>query len=365
MYKITISIIAELIVFFFLGCSSGEKTYTEEIINGVRVVHNNAPLWGDEKKISLEFVQKIGELESEDENYLLYYPIDITRDNEGFLYILDKDGRNIKKYTADGEYVAAFGGEGQGPGEFEMPYFIEVANNGDIWISDASGRMQVLSPEGKYKREIRLKPGSTSFALFENGNILNSNLSFDMQEDFTIVKILNKDGELINEFGEPVRYNDIVNNFSGNNNKFFVDSRENVIIVYSYREDIEKYSAEGELIFRIIRDLNYNLEIKEVTDDRGRTRTRFTSISRNAGVDHKDRIWDLIWKRQLEEGEEFDRDNLDKYWEFNIYSREGILLTKLPPPGHLFDTIQHIGDRLYFIDPHKDACIYEYRIVEK
>ena len=69
-----------VIILFLLNCGGEDATYTVEMIDGVRHVHNLTPLWSDEQKISLEFVRQIGELESEDENYQFYQPIDITVD---------------------------------------------------------------------------------------------------------------------------------------------------------------------------------------------------------------------------------------------------------------------------------------------
>ncbi|MCP4723609.1 MAG: hypothetical protein GY863_01160, partial [bacterium] len=65
------------------------ETFTIEIIDGVRHVHNLAPKWGDKPKVELEFVRKIGDMESDNENYMLFRPPDISMDSEGNIFILD------------------------------------------------------------------------------------------------------------------------------------------------------------------------------------------------------------------------------------------------------------------------------------
>ena len=43
-----------------------------QIADGVRIVHNKEPVWDDESKVRLEFVQKIGGIDAVDENYILF-----------------------------------------------------------------------------------------------------------------------------------------------------------------------------------------------------------------------------------------------------------------------------------------------------
>jgi len=80
------------------ACGQKTEMYTEEIIDGVRHVNNYPPLWGDESRVGLEFVRKIGELEEENENYLMYRIIDVCLDKEGNLYVVDNGNRRIQVF---------------------------------------------------------------------------------------------------------------------------------------------------------------------------------------------------------------------------------------------------------------------------
>ncbi|MCH7783683.1 hypothetical protein IID62_11525, partial [candidate division KSB1 bacterium] len=56
-----------------INCAPKEQTYTVEMVDGTRVVHNLAPAWGDEQKITLNLVRTLGEVGvEEDENYQFF-----------------------------------------------------------------------------------------------------------------------------------------------------------------------------------------------------------------------------------------------------------------------------------------------------
>ena len=61
-----------------ITCAEQPGQNSEKIVDGVRFIENNSPLWGSERKISLEFIRKIGEAEGTDENYILFKPNDVA-----------------------------------------------------------------------------------------------------------------------------------------------------------------------------------------------------------------------------------------------------------------------------------------------
>ena len=71
-----------LFIFIILfACSKRKVTYTIEENNGIRNIVNHALQWGSNQKITLEFIRKVGELEAEDEHFLLFKPRDCVRDS--------------------------------------------------------------------------------------------------------------------------------------------------------------------------------------------------------------------------------------------------------------------------------------------
>ena len=71
-----------LLGFGLLLSCGGERNYSVETKNGIRFVHNRQPD-SSESATHLEFVRKIGEMESEDENFMFNFPIHVARDVDG------------------------------------------------------------------------------------------------------------------------------------------------------------------------------------------------------------------------------------------------------------------------------------------
>ena len=62
-------------------------------------------------------------------------PEGVTADNYGFVYVADTRNHRIQKFTTDGKFVARWGSEGDGNGEFLHPTDIAVDNNGFVYIT--------------------------------------------------------------------------------------------------------------------------------------------------------------------------------------------------------------------------------------
>ena len=67
----------------------------------------------------------------------------------GNLYVLDTGNHRVQKFSPDGKYLATFGRQGQGPGEFYYASWLAVDANGFFYVSDPNNqRIQVLTPDG-------------------------------------------------------------------------------------------------------------------------------------------------------------------------------------------------------------------------
>ncbi|MFC1492479.1 6-bladed beta-propeller [candidate division KSB1 bacterium] len=358
-----------------LNCS-GNDTYTEEIIDGVRHVHNLAPEWGDEQRLNLELVQKIGQLEGENENYMLYKPIDVAVDAMDNIYIFEMGERQIKKFSRDGKYITSIGRAGQGPDEFDVgQQSVEIDKNGFMYIPSMSGKIKILTPEGKYSGMLDLPYPSMYFKLLGSGNIIfSSYLTMKMRDEdkdnLNILTLFSKEkNEIIKEFSPGIDYGDRSITGQGNIVCIDVDRYDNIYISYNSQNRIEKYNPSGELLLKIDMELPYTLDY-EVKDEEftygERTITTkrgyFANVSGFIGIDSKNRIWNLYYRKQIEEEEK------ETWWrnlEYGVFDNDGVLLTYVPIPDHYFDNIQQFSDRLFFVDPFREMCVYEYRIVEK
>ncbi len=84
----------------------------------------------------------------------LYYPSAIDTDSAGNLWVADAGNSRIEKFSASGRFLAAYGSEGTGDGQFIWPLGLAVnQSTGDIYIADTGNeRIQQFSPEGRFIR---------------------------------------------------------------------------------------------------------------------------------------------------------------------------------------------------------------------
>ena len=66
------------------------------------------------------------------------YPVDITVDKAGNFYIVDEKGHRVLKYSAEGEFLHAFGEYGDAAGQFIAPFQIASLEDGTLFIADTA-----------------------------------------------------------------------------------------------------------------------------------------------------------------------------------------------------------------------------------
>ena len=104
--------------------------------------------WDSERVLEPEM--RIGTLEGE-EAYMLGDVNGLAVAPDGSIYLYDRQGPALRKYSADGEYLATFGREGSGPGEYEQSDGgLAVLPDGRVLLRDpGNARINVYSPEGE------------------------------------------------------------------------------------------------------------------------------------------------------------------------------------------------------------------------
>jgi hypothetical protein len=79
-------------------------------------------------------------------------------DPDGFFWLTDRTGHQIKKYTPDGKLVMTIGTgkPGNGPDTFNVPTGIQFFRNGDILVSDGywNSRVAWFNRQGKFLKTI-------------------------------------------------------------------------------------------------------------------------------------------------------------------------------------------------------------------
>ena len=81
----------------------------------------------------------------------LEYPWGLAFDSTRNLYVTDGANHFVKVYTAEGEFLRKFGGEGVRNGEFNYPTCVSIDCDDTVYVSEYSNhRVSVFSWDGRF-----------------------------------------------------------------------------------------------------------------------------------------------------------------------------------------------------------------------
>ena len=67
------------------------------------------------------------------------------------VYVVEQYANRVHKLTPDGESTLSWGGEGDGPGQFDLPWGAAVDRAGDVYVADwRNDRIQKFTPDGEF-----------------------------------------------------------------------------------------------------------------------------------------------------------------------------------------------------------------------
>jgi sugar lactone lactonase YvrE len=376
---------------------------TVETINGVRVIHNGKEgEWGKTPKARIELVRTLGDVAAENESVAFYMPAGIALDGRGDLYILDTGNHRVQKFSSDGRFLASFGRQGQGPGEFAYPDSIDVDAAGWLWVSDPNNqRIQVLTAEGAERKTLgfvkervgKIRCTKSGLVMAGGGGVFFADPGVEEKKQPLpkLFKRLDLEGQTAGEYGEPFDFRHPLLNQMGNEVTFAVDENDDVYLAFLYQNRIEKYSPDGKLLWRADRKLDYSTDPPK---DKGKREAsgggvmfqmpRMNQSTEGIAVDGRGRIWVVTLNRQASEEEQV-RVNMSvslnggerkmsmkpagntelrttDMYKLEIFNPEGELLGSLPL-DHFVDGIYIKGNRLFLWDAMRGAKFYEYRIL--
>jgi len=385
--RITISaLLVTAVIVILVACARfEEKNYTVEVIGGVKHIHNLFPKFKDKPKIMLDFVWKIGELEENDENYQFFNAFDASMDKDGNIYVMDSGNHRIQVFDPAGNYLKTIGREGKGPGEFQVLFSMDINDDGNLYIYDSGKRsMERFDREGKFIKSTRLQ-SNYSYIRITGPDIFCAPLidvlypdlmiwrqAFPGREGSRDLKCLSSVSimdDTKKEFCTGLPEEGITHGSQINANVFETDKHHNLFVAFKHQNKIEKYTPDGHLLFTIDRPLSYSIEYKTVekiwrSGDYQKKVSEFaaTYVSERIGIDGTGRIWVVTYTGQPFKDKEM---NIIKpgMKVFEIYSPEGVLLTRVPYPDENIIFVRLKDNHLLFTD--KDyLAINKYRIVD-
>ncbi len=363
-----------------------EVTYLEEIREGVTFVHNTGPRWGETPKIRLELIRVLGGPGESSPDLTFYKPSDIALDAQGNLYVLDAGNFLIKKIGPDGTFLAAFGREGQGPGEFQFMEGIVLDGQGRMYVSDkATNAVKILDPEGNEIDTLASGGPAGKLARLSTGGLVSLRTQ---RGSSALLQRFDPAGNMVAEFGTLEAHEDEDSFRYFNRVSFDSGPGDSVYLAYGARNRIEKYSPAGELLLSMDRPLNFP-ESEVITHQEHQLGPRKIPIpfvnftTADIALDAEGRLWALSYERQLKfeemgltmhfrdgdgryEGDETlqatDELKIDAF-AFHVFDGQGRFLGKLPLTHHA-GVVRIFQDRLYILEARHGMCIYTYRIVQ-
>jgi len=76
-------------------------------------------------------------------------------DKNGNIYVCDYRANNIKKFDSKGKFLKVIGKKGQGPGDFNWPFKIEISGNQLIVWELRNQRISLLDLEGNFIKSVK------------------------------------------------------------------------------------------------------------------------------------------------------------------------------------------------------------------
>lgn len=103
-----------------------------EMLDGVQQVQNPAAPADAEQELVLDELWRAGDDEEAEDFFGVIS--DAVVDAAGDVYLLDSQLVEVKRYSADGEFLGTIGREGEGPGEFRFPTALFLMDDGRLGV---------------------------------------------------------------------------------------------------------------------------------------------------------------------------------------------------------------------------------------
>ena len=185
--------------------SSGNMKFSKP--RGVAITPDNFILVTDNHKIQKltmdgKLIASVGQQGSKPLEF--NYPIGITiSPTTGQIYVADTNNHHIQVLNPDLTFSYSFGSTGSAEGQFILPWFIAIDNQGLVYVSDSlNHRIQVFTSEGKYISQFGTCGSGPGQLQSPTGLVINNNLLYVVERDNSRVSIFTTDGQFVSSFGE-------------------------------------------------------------------------------------------------------------------------------------------------------------------
>ena len=221
MCRLTLKVLILVVVTIFFGCI--RKTQFIEI----------------EKKNAYKSIETVSDS-------IFFKNVGLITNKDSKIYILDNTHKRIVLCDKDLKYLNFYGKGGKGPGELLYPSSFEVCDDRSIIIRDGKN-IQFFDEKGEF-----IVNWKTDFLN------LSSKLAVDREYNLYVstpdkklpISVFNKQGELINNFGQEIiiEGSSQVQKYTVNDRHLFITENNRLVAVSLFQPIIEIYNTLGELL---------------------------------------------------------------------------------------------------------------------
>jgi hypothetical protein len=153
------------------GCAEGERqtarVRVDTLESGAILVHNGAlGTWGEGEAWSAVEEVRIGSPDAADPVVLFGDIWDVTLDDLGRIYVLDRQPNEVRVFDRRGRHVRTMGREGGGPGEFKNPIRLAWGPDRNLWVLDeGNARYSVFDTAGNFLDSHTRRIGGWGYAM--------------------------------------------------------------------------------------------------------------------------------------------------------------------------------------------------------
>ena len=364
-----ISIVLSFIVFFmFVSCQKQKAEWkgTIEKKDGVTVVTNpKEPIYGEDV-FSLEEELSIGDAEGREE-YIFSQVRGITVDEEERIYVLDLKEAHVKVFQKTGEYLKTIGRKGQGPGEMQMPIYVQITSKNEVLVNDTmTQRLSFFSLDGKYLRQKSTAKtrNPIPIKMDSQGNLIVFTAGAPPPVGGKELKVYDSNLELLTTVAQEERGTRGIIDIGKSSLYCAVSPSDNIVWGDSKEYVLQILNQEGNLIKRIIKEYNpveITAEDKEKYEKqyeapvkRGMKlnfRAHFPAFS-EISVDDEERVFVKTYERV--EGKE-------ELFYFDVFESGGKYIAKIPIQARLNRYSIWKKKKLYTIEEDEEG----YQVVKR
>jgi hypothetical protein len=330
--------------------------------DGITVIRNpKGPIY-DEDVFGLEEELSIGEAEGR-KDYMFSMIVSIDVDDKGNIYVLDIKETHIKVFNPNGRLIRIIGRKGQGPGEFQRPFTVQITAQNEVVIWDVIiQRLHFFSLDGEYKKSISFEKLFNHPVINSEGNIV-SIVNGDVAEN-PKYELRKHDLELnpLTFYYSFPKYDIARDGFNSFRSILQWAVTNNNEIVCGHPDEgyeLKIFNSEGKIIKNIIKDYTPikipDEEIKRATRQKlppGRFYSipKYYSPFRWIIVDEDYRIFVCTWERM--------KNRRGRYWD--VFSPEGKFIARIPISHEVLmgKPIIFKGGNLYLIEADEDGYQY-------